>query len=357
MATRTCACLGDALAATVALAGCTHPSGATRADVDGGAENPAVLAVGGSDAEGGGDGADTDEACPPSPGATTLCLSFRPEVVAPEAEPGLDHNGFLSVQVFDTPVPPGGDTGARVARYDRTFPGDAAAGAELALESLPTPVIAIEDAPAVVYVRALFFDNAGSPSADGSSGMTWGTWLGGMDLSRGFVEDPSLTAVPLAVGDVTRHEVPLTAMRRLTVTATTSRAPVGDGQGALSIVASRVEGLPPDVPTAGYGIDPCVDVTRGPQTVDVLVIGSGRFFVTGFFDDLGIETTGQMPPGTMLSTRASDAGQSLYDQVTLAPDQYAAQLTIDLGVISDPADVPADPGPNSCADLGLPGAP
>lgn len=296
------------------------------------------------------------DGCRVPPDATALCLTFLPERVAPRDEPGLDQRGFLTLEVFDTPSPPAGKARSAAALYRRTVPVDSDSGGEIALTDLPEPTVLLNDGLSEVYLLAQFFDNA---RVSGDVNISWGTWLGGLDLRNGLSEDLSLSPIPLVTGGVTRHQVALTALRRLTVTVTASVAPLGDGEGGLSVVASRLEGLPPRVPTDGYGIDPCVDMTRGPQTVEVGLIGSGSFFVTAFFDDLGIETPGEMPPGTLLSVGDFDPGtaRGTYDQVTLADDQYAAELSVDLGTVIDLRGDPTALGPNSCADLGLPGAP
>jgi hypothetical protein len=285
-----------------------------------------------------------------------LCLTFQPEVVAPEAEPGLDQRGSLNVQLFDRANTPIGSAAAAVALYDRTLPAGADAGRELALADLPGVGFVLTEPPPTVYVRALFFDHEGFGE---NGGFTWGTWLGGLDLSRGLVEDTSLVAVPIQDGQVTTVDLPLRALRRLSATVTTSVTPLGDGEGALSVVASPIAALPPNTPTFGYGIDPCVDVTRGAQVVEMILLGSGKFYVTGYFDDLGIRTPGEIPPGTLLSLRYVDfpSGQATYDEVTVGEQQYSAKVSIDLGFVTDFTGDPSAIGPNSCRDLGLPGTP
>jgi hypothetical protein len=112
--------------------------------------------------------------------------------------------------------------------------------------------------------------------------------------------------------------------------------------------------LPPRAPTFGYGIVPCVDLHSGTQHVDIAVVGSGDFYVAGFFDDLGIKTPGAMPPGTMISVRDVDLAtySGTFDRLTLAPRQYSGTVTMDLGYVV-PLPQGAGPfGPNSCRDLG-----
>lgn len=299
------------------------------------------------------DGGGADE-CRAQPGATALCLQFEPEAITPEAELGLDERGTLNIEVFDRPNTPGGAAASVIALYDATLPSGS--DAELSLAHLPHHTVVLTDPPSIVYVRALFFDNEGFSE---TGALTWGTWLGGMDLQRGIVEDTSLVPVTLQAGEMTPVQIPLRALRRLSVSVTTSATPLGDGEGALSVVASPVAALPPNVPTFGYGIDPCVDVTRGPQTVEMILLGSGKFYVTGYFDDLGIQTPGAIPPGTLLSLRNVDysTGQATYDDVTVGDTQYAASLAIDLGYVTAFPGDPSSIGPNSCADLGLPGTP
>jgi hypothetical protein len=153
--------------------------------------------------------------------------------------------------------------------------------------------------------------------------------------------------------------MPLVALRRLTATVTSSATPLGDGEGALSVMASRVAALPPAAQTYGYGIDPCVDVTRGAQTIPMFLLGSGSFFVAASFEDLGVQTPGAMPPGTLLSVHDynPETGAGTFDPIMVETDRYSAEVALDLGYVSP---FPGDPsvlGPNSCADLGLPGSP
>jgi hypothetical protein len=293
------------------------------------------------------------DGCHPPAGVTALCLEFEPEAVVAEAEPGLDEHGSLFVQIFDTPNPPGGAAASAVALYERTVPADAASGVEIALSDLPVPTIVLADSTSTVYLRALFFDHGGFNQF---GGIAWGTWLGGLDLSRGLVNDTTLVPVSVTPGGVTTVSVPLTALRRLTATVTTSVKPLGDGEGALSVTASPIQALSPNAPTYGYGIDPCVDVTKGPQTVEMILLGSGKFYVVGYFDDLGIQTPGSIPPGTLLSLRDVDisTGSGTYDEIMVAADQYSGKIAIDLGYVTEFRGSPSAVGPNSCADLGLP---
>jgi hypothetical protein len=309
-----------------------------------GSEAPEQVSSGGADA------------CQGRPGASALCLTFSPEAMTPEREPGLDLRGFLRLQVFDRATPPAVDVTSSGALFERTFPADFADGGEIALSDLPETAVVLNDPPALVYVRALFFDRVVQPAAPR---IDWGTWLGGFDLSKGISGIGALVPVQMAANEITMHEIELTSLRRLTANITTSIEPIGDGEGALSVVASRIEKLPPLAQTYGYGIIPCADVTLGPKAVEMFLLGSGRFFVEASFEDLGIETPGEMPPGTMLSLRDVDlvAGTGTFDEITLGSDQYSASVSLDLGFMSPLAGDPGALGPNSCADLGLPGPP
>jgi len=318
---------------------------------------PVALALGlaaceSSASDTGGPGPEPDR-CRAAPGTTALCLSFSPEAIAAEPEPGLDERGFFRVEVFENSTPTSSG-----ALYEKTFPDDFESGGEIALAELPPLAVVFSRSPSVVFVRALFFDHA-VLTADGQPKVDWGTWLGGGNLSYGIGGTSELSPVPLSGGQLTRHDVPLVALRRVTATVTTTAEPLGDGEGALSVFASRVETLPPAAPTYGYGIGPCVDVKRGPQVVEMFLVGSGRFFVAASFEDLGIETPGRMPPGTLLSLHDFDAetGQGTFDQITLAEEQYAAAVSLDLNSMSPFAGDPSLIGPNSCKDLGLPGPP
>jgi hypothetical protein len=258
--------------------------------------------------------------------------------------------------VFDRATPPAVDATSSGALFERTFPADFADGGEIALTDLPDAAVVLNGAPELVYVRALFFDHAAQAAAPR---IDWGTWLGGFDLAQGISGISALVPVRVTANEITTHEVELSALRRLTANITTSAKPIGDGEGAISVVASRVEKLPPLAQTFGYGILPCADVTFGPKAIEMFLLGSGRFFVAASFEDLGIETPGEMPPGTMLSLRNVDlaTGTATFDEITLRSDQYSASVSLDLGFVSPLTGDPGALGPNSCADLGLPGPP
>lgn len=282
-----------------------------------------------------------------------LTLRFAPEEIAPESDPGLDQLGFFQLQVFARPDPPSGAAASAFALHEEVLPHDFESGGRIALSEIPTLTVRVPDSFPAVFVRALFLDHA-SPAALSARGLDWGTWFGGVDASNGFVQNAELTPVPLDASPATDHVVPLFALRRVEVTVTTSARLVGDGEGALSVAASRVEALPPRAATFGYGIKPCVDLKRGPVVIDIGVLGSGMFFIAGFFDDLGITTPGQIPPGTLLSARDVnyDTGSATLDPLVLRADQYSAALSIDLGLVT-PLPGNAAPGPNSCHDLGF----
>jgi hypothetical protein len=294
-------------------------------------------------------GADADrhEVGDAAAGEPDLILTFSPESIDVETDPALDGRGRFSLQLFDTPAPAAG----AAPLYAETLPRAWQSGEELAVSALPAVAVVLPRPIDVVYVRALFFDGPIPRAGAGSLGP--GTWLGGTDLSNGFSRTSTMTPVHLLRRGMT-YAVPLVAMRRVAVTVTSSVTPLGDGEGSLSVTFSRVAALPPAAATYGYGIEPCVDLKRGPATIDVAVVGSGEFYVAGFFDDLGIQTPGRTPPGTLLSVRDPDvvAGTGEFDRTTLAPAQYSGEITIDLGyVVPLPVDAGV-PGPNSCRDLG-----
>lgn len=291
-----------------------------------------------------GSGAPVDAAVTTAP----LRLSFSAEDVTPESEPGLDGKGTLLVQVFDSPTPPANAPGAVLG--EGALPADALGGGEVSVLALPDLTLALRDPPATVYVRAVFFDQG--PTATGGFGA--GTWLGGEDLSAGFSRTAPLLPVRLAGAGDAPHVITLTALRRVRVTVTRSVAPIGDGQGSLSVTASRDALLPPRAATFGYGIDPCVDLARGDPVVDIGVVGAGSFWIAAFFDDLGLQTPGAMPPGTMVSVRNVNltTGEGTFDRLVLAPSQYSAAITVDLGYVLPLPRGSGPLGPNSCVDLG-----
>jgi hypothetical protein len=269
---------------------------------------------GGTGGSGGGDAS----ACAAPVQATdaSLCLSFAPEDIAFESDPGLDGSGILVVQIFDTPTPSPDDGGTEVnpiAQY--IYPPQTDAGVtEASITELPTP--RFDGLPATVYVRAAFVDNFGFfPSND----ITWGVWLGGLDLAQGFQDENPIMAVPLAIGSGTSHELDLVALRRLRVALSLGQGvqPFDDGEGPASFAVIK-DPVPADQPFFGAGAAACVDVTdTEPVVVPGFVLGSGTVYVVAGLDDYNLGSGS--PPGALFTLEAEDGGVSV---------PTAARLTI-----------------------------
>jgi hypothetical protein len=268
-------------------------------------------------------------------------VTFAPEVINVQANPALDGRGTLILQVFDTPTPPEKNPPALVERLLPINPKN-----ELSISNLPVERL-VGKLPATVYVRALFIDNP-ALLVPGTA-LTYGAWVGGVDLTKGFLTKEPLTAVPVQIGQGNALTLPLSALRKLTVTVHASATPIGDGQGKLAIIA--VNGADPTKkpPAFGYAVDACADVVAGDVTLTGFVIGAGPYWVTGILNDLGLP--GDLPPGSLSALDLTGGKVRIPKELVIGPGDYSPSVKIDLGFVSPlPADAGA-PGPNSCADL------
>ena len=72
---------------------------------------------------------------PADPNDTAMCVTFSPEDVQAENDPGLDKRGVFVVQIFDTPNPPKQNAG-QIALFERVVPASSATGGQIALDAL-----------------------------------------------------------------------------------------------------------------------------------------------------------------------------------------------------------------------------
>jgi hypothetical protein len=312
-------------------------------------------ATGGAGAGGGGVGGtpDASSGCeaPSDEAAATLCLTFAPDPMTFEADPRFDGSGLLVVHVFDVAVP---TDGVDVPIFESTLPSSAALGAEISLDALAPMRITLADAPATAYVRAIFFDN---PEAFERDSLTPGTWIGGLDLSGGLVEDQALTAVPLSAGAPHELTLDLHALRALTVTVNATATPIGDGTGPLDLLVAGDADVTGDPPVFGFATFSCVDVADLPQefTVPTFAV-TGTHYVTGVLNDLGLE--GDFPPGLLAALDVDlDANTALIPVSVQFGNDYTPTAAIDLSFVNPwPADagaVPSGAGCDTSADGGI----
>lgn len=358
---------GDGGAAGDRAAGGTSPASAGgsagnasggKSTSSGGASSGGGATAGGATGTGGTAGAGgatppADCAAPTDANQTALCVTLAPEAVTAQSDPALDEKGVLLVQLFDTPTPPEKDASA-VALLEHVLPANPGVS-EVSLAAIPVQRL-VGTLPPVVYLRAVFVDNAERLAKDAALG--WGAWVGGIDVSDGFQDKDPILPVPLDVGKGNAVTLPLVALRKLTVAVHASAKPVGDGQGPLAAVVVNDPDVAKKPPAFGLARAACADVSKD-VTLTGFVVGAGPYWITGALNDLGLP--GDFPPGTLAALTVSATKITIPQKLVIAAGDYAPSVSIDLDYV---APRPGDAGPvppNSCADLasadgGLPDA-
>jgi hypothetical protein len=177
--------------------------------------------------------------------------------------------------VFDYPDPPD-NASDYIAQQLIPDPNGGGVGAVAVTE---LPVIRFDDLPSRVYVKSIFLDN---PALNG------GVWLGGYDLSNGFVTGLPLTAVDLTPGSASSVDQHLWATRlvRVSMKLATGVTPDDDGIGPAGIGLYDSATPPSNAAAFGFGSAPCVDVSGGnTATVDAVVVGTGDFWISAAVND------------------------------------------------------------------------
>lgn len=217
-----------------------------------------------------------------------LCIGVKPEAIAFAADARLDGRGVLWVAAY---AKPDADPSSLLAE---TYVGK---GAEIDLRK-PAPVVRLDALPpGNVFVRAVFFDAAVSPSQP----LAIGSWIGGYDLTNG-VGGP-LAPVGIVAGAAKGATLDLLLLRRLAVAVRKKGSvfPIGDAQGPIRIFASGDPFL--DTKSTrffGQGELPCGDLSgAGVATVEAYVAGAGPFWIHAVLDDYGQGGIG--PGGSILS--------------------------------------------------------
>jgi hypothetical protein len=251
--------------------------------------------------------------------------------------------GILVVQVFDNATPAQSAPDQKLA--EQIVPG---VNEEISVDALP--MVRFEEAfPETVYLRAVFLDNKAALAPDGEG---WGAWLGGQDLSNGVVTPQPILPLSVAQGSAQDVDVPLVALRRLSVQLNLEITPRGDGEGPLLVTAFRTATPTTGTPLFGIAGAACAKAAPGPVSVTGYLIGSGAFYLGALVNDLG--ATGSLPPGSLVSLDTSGPGGAsrLPTRLAVAPTEYAASIDVPLNAMIP---LPGDPmiPPNSCADLGL----
>lgn len=312
---------------------------------DGGGQAGAGGALDAGNGDGGGPG---PCAAPGNPNDTAVCMRFPPENIRAEADPSLDKRGVFVVQIFDTPNPPK-QNASQAALFERVLPADSATGGEIAIADIKQ-IRAVAAFPQVVYIRAVFADNA---AALANQNLAYGVWIGGVNFLDGIQKDEPLLPTTLHRGQGNLVEIPLTALRKLDVTVHLAAKPVGDGQGPLAVVVVNDADVSKKPAPVGLATKACADVTKGDVHLTGFFVGGGQHWVTGVLKDLG--GTGDLPEGALAALNVTSQSIRIPASFTASATDYTAAVTINLNYVvpwsPDAGPVP----PNSCADLGIGG--
>ena len=327
-------------------AGSAGTGGKAAGGTDGGtgvpdAEPPVPDGSAGSAGDGG-DGAVPPNPCP-DPAETQdanadnakVCLQFAPEQIAVSTtDVQLDGKGVLLIQFYDTDSPVAGVT---VPLKQVQYPPPPATPLTANESVYSIPQIDVEGLPEIVYMRALFVDN--QLFLQKPTTLTWGMFVGGLNLAAGVLPPPKLLQLKKAGTDKLTNDKgtllspPLVALRKITTsvelgtldTAHGSDSIKDDGQGPISVGCFDVS-APSNQPVRGGVALPCTNINSGPVAAIAFTYGSGDRWVGGQLDDFN--QGGTAKPGNIASLGGGASGQSILDsqKVTFAADQYSATL-------------------------------
>ena len=320
-------CIGSG-AALAAVEGCGSDD-ATLFPTDAASDSPVVGDV---DLPDSGDAAPIVDAgipcAPPSdPQKSSICIVVTPEAIQfLNGDPDLDGKGFGVIEVQSGPNPDLPDGGQVTPLGTSTFGvGDAG---EFDLAS-PIPMVRFDGLPAKVYPRVLFVDVKAPGKQPGP-----GWWIGGYDLSKGFVQPQLLMPVTLQPGKGTTVTVDLVALRKWNVTVTRSATPVGNAMGVANVLA-----MTDKVPTStsslfGVATNQCANVSGNKKALaNGFVIGKGPYYAVALLDDYG--TGSFLAPGSLTSLEVADGGlqNPAAAQMVYPATAYLIARTVDLGLV------------------------
>jgi len=285
------------------------PEAGTGDGGDGGPPNPCP------------DPAETPDANAPN---SKVCLRFAPEQIAVSTtDTQLDGKGVLLIQFYDTDTLTATTVPLKTIQYPPP-PATPLTGNE-SVYSLPQ--IDVEGLPETVYMRVLFVDNQAF-FVPAIKTLTWGMFIGNLDLSAGVLPPPKLKKLTLTNDKGTMPDpIKLTALRKIStsIELMTGVTPADDGQGPLSVGCFDVA-APSNAPVRGGAQLGCKNVTAGPITgVTAFTYGSGDRWVGAQLDDFNQGGTAKI--GNIASL-GGGTGQSILDsqKITFAADQYSATL-------------------------------
>ena len=356
----------------------------TKADApkESAAEAEAAAEAGGGDADAGGmdvvtdapvdapvdapTEADAASPCgpPADPTAARACVvisgtdQVTPVTLADGAATDLDNMGTLLIYVFAVPNPGdgGADGGAAspIAVPIAIPPPDDAGLFSMempvaGLTSLPPIPIDLPPGVTTAYILTYFIDNKGGFQAIQQSTLTYGMYIGGLDLSQGIAPVPQIRAANLVAGQGTIVSQYLTVMRRFdswVVRLPTQAdggggippAAGGDGTGPIEVGVYRSD-LPDPMRVYGGALATCADIVHdAPYPVtgffydpatSIPDAGPTSIWYTGLLNDFG-DTTKNPPAGSMISAALDDAGNSVIPPLQTASvgvNAYAVTLT------------------------------
>jgi hypothetical protein len=254
---------------------------------------------------------------PVDPAHAKACLVFTPETVRFESDATLDGNGTLVLRIFGTPDP----SQAPLAGAALPPLPDGGVG-EMNVASLPQ--LDFEGLPDTVYIYAVFVDNP-AWFLD-TSGLTYGTFVGGLNLGSGLSPRPAIKPVALKKGAGTLVPIFMTAMRRFTSTVEVALpdggGPEGDGQGPLSVGVFQ-QASPAGAQVFGSATLPCVDSHALPVAVSGFFYGSGANWFAAQIDDFGVGTAA--PAGALVSL-VPPLNIPEAQKLTVADDAYSVSI-------------------------------
>ncbi len=282
---------------------------------------------------------------PSDPTRSALCLRFEPETVDLLAsEPELDGKGRFDVKLYSSSTP----SGTPLAEAE-------ASSSEVDINDLPT--LRFDNLPPVVFVLAALWDNPSEQSlAELERG---GGWLGGFDPELGDFKRPKLERIRLETGKSRVLTLPMTALRRLDVSARLAPAvtPADDGTGFFSFRGYASDSPAFDAVLSGHSERACVDVRSASAPVSGVLLGAGPHFLLGTFDDYDLGGVFEAP-GSIAGSVVSGAPGSTNQTWSLpaatvysfAPTAYTASTGIELGhAVAAPAgETPFTCGASGC---------
>jgi hypothetical protein len=274
------------------------------------------------------DGAPPGSKCTAPADATKAkaCLTFDPEAIKFETNPAyqgtLDGKGVLVIRIFDGPSP----ATAHVLGGLVYPPLPDGGVGEARVDSLPQ--LDFDGLPETVYVFAVFADNP--LWFQNTAGLTFGTFVAGLDLSGGLKAALPVKPVALAKGKGTPVNLNMTAMRLFrseVALGLPDAGPFGgDGQGPLSVGVFG-QALPGGAAIFGTASGLCVDAHKLPVPVTGFFYGSGPLWFAGQIDDFNAASpTNPVPAGALVSI--DPATQLIPDsqKVVVAADAYVVTV-------------------------------